>query len=130
MPGGFEVRRFACILISSVLLCGLLCPPVSKAQEPQARTNVADRYADKIRAFEEYVRASMPKDRIPGMTVGFTLGDYTRVEGFGYADLENKTPAKAESAYRLASITRARPRPRPGARQAFDVLSSRPSALS
>jgi tetratricopeptide (TPR) repeat protein len=100
------MRRFACILISSVLLCGLLCPPVSNAQEPQAQTSVADRYADKIRTFEEYVRASMPKDRIPGMTVGFTWSGYTWVEGFGYADLENKSPAKPESAYRLASITK------------------------
>jgi CubicO group peptidase (beta-lactamase class C family) len=88
------------------MLCGVLCPRVSKAQESQTQTSVADRYADKIHAFEEYVRASMPKDRIPGMTVGFAWGDYTWVEGFGYADLENKTPAKAESAYRLASITK------------------------
>jgi CubicO group peptidase (beta-lactamase class C family) len=101
------MRRFACILISSVLLCGLLCPPVTtNAQEPRAQTSGADRYAERVRAFEEYVRASMPKDRIPGMTVGFTWGDYTWVEGFGYADLENKTPAKPESAYRLASITK------------------------
>jgi CubicO group peptidase (beta-lactamase class C family)/tetratricopeptide (TPR) repeat protein len=28
------------------------------------------------------------------------------VKGFGYADLENKTPMKAESAYRLASVTK------------------------
>ncbi|UCH93408.1 MAG: serine hydrolase, partial [Candidatus Aminicenantes bacterium] len=32
--------------------------------------------------------------------------DFIWVKGFGYADLENKTLAKAESAYRLASITK------------------------
>jgi CubicO group peptidase (beta-lactamase class C family)/tetratricopeptide (TPR) repeat protein len=102
----FGLRRLSCVVLSAAVLCGVLCPRVSNAQEPQAQTSAADRYADKIRAFEEYVRASMPKDHIPGMTVGFAWGDYTWVEGFGYADLENRTPAKAESAYRLASITK------------------------
>jgi CubicO group peptidase (beta-lactamase class C family) len=48
----------------------------------------------------------MEKDKIPGLTIGFYIGDYEWVKGFGYADLENKTPAKPESAYRLASITK------------------------
>jgi hypothetical protein len=46
------MRRFARILISSVLLCGLLCPPVSNAQDSAQQPREADRYADKIRAFE------------------------------------------------------------------------------
>lgn len=48
----------------------------------------------------------MEKDKIPGLTIGFIKDDYTWVKGFGYADLENKLPAKAESAYRLASVTK------------------------
>jgi CubicO group peptidase (beta-lactamase class C family) len=93
-------------LLSSVLLCGLLCARGSYAQEAQSQPRERDAYADKIRAFGEFVRATMPRDRIPGMTAGFALGDYTWVEGFGYADLENRTPATEQSAYRLASITK------------------------
>jgi len=48
----------------------------------------------------------MGRDKIPGLTIGFTIGDYTWIKGFGYADLENRIPAKAESAYRLASVTK------------------------
>lgn len=48
----------------------------------------------------------MEKDKIPGLTIGFTKGKYTWVKGFGYADLENKVPATAESQYRLASVTK------------------------
>ena len=48
----------------------------------------------------------MAKDKIPGLTIGFKKHDVTWVKGFGYADLENRIPAKAESAYRLASITK------------------------
>jgi len=66
----------------------------------------ADKYADKLRVFEEFVRNQMEENKIPGLTIGFYKDDYTWVNGFGYADLENKAPAKAESAYRLASITK------------------------
>jgi CubicO group peptidase (beta-lactamase class C family) len=100
------VRRFACVLLSSVLLCGALCPRPTTAQGPQSQTRAVDKYADKVRAFEEFVRVSMKGDRIPGLTAGFTWGDDTWVEGFGFADLENKVPTKPESAYRLASITK------------------------
>src|SRR5262249_37134543 len=77
-----------------------LFTPQSGAVQP------ADKYADKLRIFEEFVRAQMEKEKIPGLTIGFYKDDYTWVNGFGYADLENKVPAKAESAYRLASITK------------------------
>jgi CubicO group peptidase (beta-lactamase class C family) len=74
---------------------------------PQSATvQPADKYADKLRIFEEFVRTQMEKDQIPGLTIGFYKDDYTWVKGFGYSDLENKIPAKAESAYRLASITK------------------------
>ncbi|HEY0174130.1 MAG TPA: serine hydrolase [Pyrinomonadaceae bacterium] len=85
----------------------LLCAPLrqgSRAQTPQPQA--ADAYAERLRAFEEFVAAAMKRDRIPGMTIGFSVDDYTWVRGFGYADLENKVPAGAESAYRLASITK------------------------
>jgi CubicO group peptidase (beta-lactamase class C family) len=101
----FDLRRLSCAVLSAALLCGVMCPRGSNAQASQQQSG-ADIYAERIRAFEEYVRATMPRDRIPGMTAGFAWGDYTWVEGFGYADLENKMPAKAESAYRLASITK------------------------
>jgi CubicO group peptidase (beta-lactamase class C family) len=100
------LRRLPRLLVSAAVLCGVLCPRVVDAQNSARQQGGADKYADRIRAFEEFVRATMPGDRIPGMTAGFAWEDYTWVEGFGYADLENKTPAKAESAYRLASITK------------------------
>jgi CubicO group peptidase (beta-lactamase class C family)/tetratricopeptide (TPR) repeat protein len=63
-------------------------------------------YADKLAAFEEFVRQQMVKDKIPGMTIGFFKDDFGWVKGFGYADLENKIPARPDSAYRLASISK------------------------
>src|SRR5262245_33879895 len=86
-------------LVSSLELASMVI-----AQEKAAQP--ADKYADKLRIFEEFVRTQMEKDKIPGLTIGFYKDDYTWVKGFGYADLENNVPARAESAYRLTSITK------------------------
>src|SRR5919109_3002541 len=104
------------ILLFCVSSTGLVYPVI--AQE-EAATSVrhsdsvqsttrqpADKYADKLLIFEEFVREQMEKEKIPGLTIGFYKDDYTWVKGFGYADLENKVPAKPESAYRLASVTK------------------------
>jgi CubicO group peptidase (beta-lactamase class C family) len=40
------------------------------------------------------------------MTIGFIKGEFTWVKGFGFADVENGSPARPESSYRLASITK------------------------
>ncbi|HSK70634.1 MAG TPA: serine hydrolase domain-containing protein [Pyrinomonadaceae bacterium] len=47
----------------------------------------------------------MKADGTVGLSVGFIKDDFVWTKGFGYADLENKVPAKAESAYRLTSVT-------------------------
>ena len=65
-----------------------------------------NRYAEQIEVFEEFVTQQMKSDRIPGISIGFMKDDFVWTKGFGYADLENKSPAKAESAYRLASVTK------------------------
>ena len=56
--------------------------------------------------FEEFVKKQMATDKLPGLSIGFMKGDEIWAKGFGYADLENKFPAKAESMYRLASVTK------------------------
>ena len=63
-------------------------------------------YAKEIEVFENFVKKQMEIDRIPGLSIGFIKDDFMWTTGFGYADLENKVPATAKSAYRLASITK------------------------
>lgn len=64
------------------------------------------KYGEALKLFEEYVKQRMAFDQGVGISVGFIKDDFIWTKGFGYADLENKTPTKAESAYRLASITK------------------------
>jgi len=60
----------------------------------------------RLREFEDFVRVQMERDRIPGLTIGFLHDNVTWVKSFGYADIENKTLATNNSAYRIASTTK------------------------
>ncbi|HEX8292235.1 MAG TPA: serine hydrolase domain-containing protein, partial [Pyrinomonadaceae bacterium] len=98
-----SVRKILSLAVVAAVLCGALRFP-ARAQTPAPQA--VDPYAERLREFEEFVAAGLKRDRIPGMTVGFFRDDYTWVKGFGYSDLENRVPAKPESVYRLASITK------------------------
>lgn len=90
--------------IFSVILIAL-CISFSSGY-PGDRANAQDSLAEAISQFEEFVEVRMIQDKVPGLSVAFKRGDFTWAKGFGYSDLENKVPAKPESAYRLASITK------------------------
>src|SRR5437868_4794652 len=98
------MKRLSIFVIVSLLLC-YFPVTLTKAQVlPTSPAQTSDRYADKLRVFEEFVRQQMEKNKIPGLAIGFIKDDYVWVKGFGFADLENKIPAMADSAYRLASV--------------------------
>lgn len=59
-----------------------------------------------LKEFEDFVARQMATDKVPGLSIGFMKGDETWAKGFGFADLENKLPARAESMYRLASVSK------------------------
>ena len=63
-------------------------------------------YAEAIKAFDEYVKKRIKVDQVPGLSIGFIKKDFMWARGYGYSDLENKVPARPESAFRLASITK------------------------
>ena len=104
------MRRLAKIFALSLLLT-LFVPtqlPVL-AQKPKAVKNspsAARQYAKELALFEEFVRKQMALDQTVGLSIGFMKDDVVWVKGYGSADLENKVPAKPDSAYRLGSITK------------------------
>lgn len=63
-------------------------------------------YSEAIKEFESFLKERMSLDRVPGLSVGFIKGNFTWAKGFGCSDLENNVSAAAESAYRLASVTK------------------------
>ncbi|HEX7178056.1 MAG TPA: serine hydrolase [Pyrinomonadaceae bacterium] len=110
------MRRFSALVLSVSLAGSSFFLPYSattRAQSknptvaPKARDEaVPAKYAERLREFDEYVRRQMAADRTTALTIGFVKDGYVWVRGYGYADLENKLPARAESAYRLASVTK------------------------
>jgi len=97
-----SLRNLGFTLVVALTLLWPAATAISQSAKPPA----TDKYADKLRLFEEFARRQMEKDKTPGITIGFYKDDYTWVKGFGYADLENKVPATANSVYRLASTTK------------------------
>jgi CubicO group peptidase (beta-lactamase class C family)/tetratricopeptide (TPR) repeat protein len=92
------LRRFA-ILIALASL-------VAIASAAVAGDYRSGGYDAEIEQFREYVATHLPLDDVPALSIGFYKDGYIWAEGFGFADLENQVPAKAESAYRLASVTK------------------------
>ncbi|WP_043481115.1 serine hydrolase domain-containing protein [Janthinobacterium sp. HH01] len=56
--------------------------------------------------FDQFVAAEMAARKIPGLSIGYSKDGKIWARGYGYADLENKTPATALSSYRMASVTK------------------------
>jgi CubicO group peptidase (beta-lactamase class C family) len=101
------MKRVSCFLIVALVCCQLLlAPPAAAINLQSAPAQSSGKYADKLKSFEEFIRRQMEIDRVPGLSIGFIKDDFMWAKGFGYADLENKLPAKPESAYRLASVTK------------------------
>lgn len=48
----------------------------------------------------------MAADKVPGISVGFIKDGVMWTKGYGFADLENRSPAKSESIYRMASVNK------------------------
>lgn len=96
------MKKLSILISILIILC--LFPFFVIAQKSKQQIKAVDKYAAKLRTFENFVLHQMECDRIPGMTIGFTKDGYTWVKGFGYSDLENKIPAKPESSYQTASI--------------------------
>ena len=93
------MKRSACrFSFATLVVLSLVCQSLRAGQ--------TGRYSAEIQAFEQFVRQQMEVDRIPGLSVAFMKDDFLWARGFGYADLENKTPATETSSYRLASNTK------------------------
>ena len=98
------MKRIYTVALITFLFCQSGLAQLKSQIAPSSLPQTADKYADKLRSFEEFVREQMKKNQVPGLTVGFVKDDYIWVKGFGFSDVENKVPASAGSAYRYASV--------------------------
>lgn len=60
--------------------------------------------ADKV---DDYVKAEMQKQRIPGLSLAVVKeGKIIKAEGYGLANLEHNIPARPETVYKIASVSK------------------------
>jgi CubicO group peptidase (beta-lactamase class C family) len=100
------MKRFAAFLVIVFLFAQ---PALFSAQPAFAQTSstqVKSLSPAQLKEFEDFVAAQMATDKVPGLSIGFMKSDEIWARGFGFTDLENKLPARAESMYRLASVSK------------------------
>ena len=102
------MRQVTRIVLLALLLQVTNASPfvvLAQIRKPVAAAS-ATQYREALTQFDAFVANQMKFDKTPGLTIGFIKDGFVWVKGYGFADLENKVPAKAESAYRLASVTK------------------------
>jgi CubicO group peptidase (beta-lactamase class C family) len=86
----------------------LLCSGLVLAQSNKSKQTISDRTFKKaIQAAEKYIDSLQASQHLPGISV--CVGTREKIlwaEGFGYADLENKTPVTINSVFRLGSVSK------------------------
>src|ERR1700750_2882423 len=76
----FTMRRLSSFLAIALLLSHLEPGSVAAQSARPSPTQTSDKYADKLPAFEDFVRQQMEKNKVPGLTIGFIKDDYIWVK--------------------------------------------------
>lgn len=91
------VFRMPCLALALTLIAWMPATGQTDAALP----------ADKITKIETAISSLMSRQSIPALSVAVVQNDQIRFQGgYGMADLENFVPAKALTAYRIASVSK------------------------
>ena len=97
-PGRFAALTALALLVSlpaAVPAAAQIAPRVQALPPGQAAV------------IREAVRTEMARLGIPGLSIAVVEGGVLRLEeAFGYADVENGVPARTDTVYRLASVSK------------------------
>lgn len=97
-----RVLSFSVLSFSALSFFTLTC-----VTESSAKTSVDDSARQaRLKKFEQFVSTHMAREKIPALSIGYLQDKVMWTRGYGYADLENKIAANADSSYRLASVTK------------------------
>jgi serine beta-lactamase-like protein LACTB len=89
-------------LLSYTILLILLLAPIRLAAQNQVGL-----LPDKLKKVEAVISSEMSRQKIPAVSVAIVTNNQLQwSNGYGLADLENFVPAKASTAYRLASVSK------------------------
>jgi serine beta-lactamase-like protein LACTB len=88
----------------------LLASPAGASEPSRARPAISSASSlpgDTVTAIREAVADEMSRLGIPGLSLAVAeAGELRHEAGFGFADVENEVPARPETVYRLASVSK------------------------
>ena len=92
----------ACVLLSAAIPSAAQ-GPVPKFADPDRRAKLAAAFPEIERIFEQYQK----ERRIPGLVFGVVIdGELALVKAYGLRDRDSKDPVTADTAFRIASMTK------------------------
>ena len=84
---------------AATILCALCVISVT--------SRAAEKNQDRMRSLvDNAIRAIMVKDNVPGMAVGITIAENTRVFNYGMASKETRNPVKDDTLFELGSVSK------------------------
>src|SRR5579859_4065736 len=95
-----RMLRFLCPAVALFLFC--VSPGRADPRVPPAAP-----YADAVKALDVYIARQVEERRLPALSVA--LVDDQKIvwaRGYGFADPRRKTPATAETVYRVGSVSK------------------------
>lgn len=106
MLAGLAVLIAAALPVGSSLLPATLLAADARRQATAASAIPAD-LAPAVDAIDKMVAAELARDNLGSVTIGIVAdGRLVWTRSYGYADMEKKLPATADSVYRIGSITK------------------------
>jgi serine beta-lactamase-like protein LACTB len=112
LAGVARAARVSTLAAAAALALGtaLLAPPSGAGEAPRARPVLSAANslpAETAEAIRAAVADEMSLLGIPGLSLAVAEAGQLRYEaGFGFADVENEVPARPETVYRLASVSK------------------------
>ncbi len=80
--------------------------PNAQAVPSQASTAPADRWASAVESGRQIMRAGLSEQNLPGVSVAVAIdGGIVWAEGFGWADIEQKTPVTPRTRFRIGTMS-------------------------
>ena len=90
--------------ITTLVFAITLFLPLLAQEKPLAEHQ---EFTSNTHLLESWIKAQMDYRGLPGMSLGIVYDqELVYARGFGYSDLEQKTPATPQTIYRIASITK------------------------
>ncbi|GMQ55837.1 serine hydrolase domain-containing protein [Vallitalea sediminicola] len=94
------------LMVFGVFICVLLSPQVALAQTNNGQVDSLTR--DEKATIEKFIKENMDKGEIPGLSITIVRGDKTIYQkGFGYSNIESKTPVTEKTLFELGSTSKA-----------------------